>query len=56
LTETSEVWINQNYELPNFQYNSVLLYFIDRVREALKLLFKDFREERWTPFDCLSGL
>lgn len=56
LTETSEVWINTNYESPNFQYNSVLLYFIDRLRETLKLLIKDFREERWTPFDCLSGL
>lgn len=56
LTETSEVWLNSNYESINFQYNSVILYFIDRIRSILKNLVAGFREERWTPFDSLAGL
>lgn len=56
LTETSEVWLNSNFESINYQYNSVLLYFIDRIRAILKLLITGLREERWTPFDSLSGL
>lgn len=56
LTETSEVWLNSNFESINYQYNSVLLYFVDRIRAILKLLITGFREERWTPFDSLSGL
>jgi len=56
LTETSEVWLNKEFESVNFQYNSVMLYFIDRVRSIMKLIVPNFREERWTPFDCLAGL
>ncbi len=56
LTETSEVWLNRDFESINFQYNSVILYFIDRIRAILKLVVPNFREERWTPFDCLVGL
>lgn len=33
-----------------------MLYFIDRVRSIMKLIVPNFREERWTPFDCLAGL
>ncbi len=56
LTETSEVWLNSNFESINYQYNSVMLYFVDRIRSLLKLLISNFREERWTPFDSLAGL
>lgn len=56
LTETSEVWLNSSFESINYQYNSVMLYFVDRLRAILKLLINGFREERWTPFDSLAGL
>jgi hypothetical protein len=56
LTETSEIWLNHLYESPSYQYSSVILYFIDRIRSLLKILVPGFREERWVPFDSLAGL
>lgn len=56
LVETSEVWLNQDYESPHYQYNSIILYFADKIKKMIKTLIPSMRDEHINIFDCICGL
>jgi len=62
LIETSEVWLNENYESPYYKYNSILLYFVDKVKSIIALTVKGYRKDShhhggsYNVFDAIIGL
>lgn len=62
LIETSEVWLSADYEYPHYKYNSIILYFIDKVKSIIKLTVKDYKKDvhhhggTYNVFDSIIGL
>lgn len=62
LIETSEVWLSADYDSSTYKYNSIILYFIDKVKSIIKLTVKDYKKDvhhhggTYNIFDSIIGL
>jgi hypothetical protein len=56
------VWLSNNFESPNYKYNSIILYFIDKIKSVIKLSVKGYKKDvhhhggTFNVFDSIIGL